>query len=217
MVCRHLTARARGNGNIVADPRLFIWAGPGIYPTPLARGRRHPPDTSNDCHISIHGDRENAGWSVAVRGDVRNWPKGRRSQPIVECGVDRGEFCNRLSSPCLRLTRWRRISAVKNGAKRFHHSRTVSWQTSMPRSNSRFSTLRSDNGKRTYSITTSRITSGKERNYRNGRAGFRWRDVPLPYPQCRHIAIRCSCYDSAHRESPRPLRLKGWAQDNRDS
>jgi hypothetical protein len=33
---------------------------------------------------------------------------------------------------------------------------------SMPRSNNKSSTFRSDSGKRTYIITTSRITSGEE-------------------------------------------------------
>jgi len=62
----------------------------------------------------------------------------------------------------IRLTRWRRMSAANSGPKRFHHSRTVSWQRSTPRSNNRSSTLRNDSGKRRYIITTSRITSGDE-------------------------------------------------------
>jgi hypothetical protein len=41
-------------------------------------------------------------------------------------------------------TRLRRISPANIGPNRVHHSRTVSWQMSMPRSNSRSSTLRSD-------------------------------------------------------------------------
>src|SRR3546814_3637124 len=43
-----------------------------------------------------------------------------------------------------------------------HHSRTVSWQMSIPRSNSRSSTFRSDSGYFTYIITTRRITSRSE-------------------------------------------------------
>jgi hypothetical protein len=54
------------------------------------------------------------------------------------------------------------MSAANIGPKRFHQYRTVSWQTSIPRSNSKSSTLRSDSGNRTYSSTTSRITSGEE-------------------------------------------------------
>jgi hypothetical protein len=65
-------------------------------------------------------------------------------------------------------TRLRRISPANIGPNRVHHSRTVSWQMSMPRSNSRSSTLRSDSGYRTYIMTTSRITSGEESNQRNG-------------------------------------------------
>ena len=51
---------------------------------------------------------------------------------------------------------------VRIGPNLFHHSLTVSWQMSIPRSNSRSSTFRSDSGKRTYISTTSRITSGDE-------------------------------------------------------
>ena len=70
----------------------------------------------------------------------------------------------------------------------------------MIRSNSRSSTLRSDSGNRTYSITTSRITSGEEWNYRNGLTGFQGRDMPVPYPpRYRHIATGCSCIDRAGR------------------
>jgi hypothetical protein len=47
------------------------------------------------------------------------------------------------------------------GPNRFHHIRTVSWQMSMPRSNSRSSTFRKLSGKRTYISTTRRITSGE--------------------------------------------------------
>jgi hypothetical protein len=48
------------------------------------------------------------------------------------------------------------------GPNLFHHIRTVSWQMSIPRSNSRSSTFRSYSGNRTYIITTRRITSGDE-------------------------------------------------------
>ena len=64
------------------------------------------------------------------------------------------------------------VADFAGGPKRFHRSRTVSWQMSMPRSNSRSSTLRSDSGCRTYISTTSRITSGEESNQRNGLSGL---------------------------------------------
>jgi hypothetical protein len=67
-----------------------------------------------------------------------------------------------LAEAAIRLTRCRRISAANSGPNLFHHSRTVSWQMSMPRSASRSSTLRNDRGNRTYIITTRRITSGEE-------------------------------------------------------
>ena len=43
-------------------------------------------------------------------------------------------------------TRFRRISAANTGPNRFHQSRTVSWQMSMPRPNGRSSTFLSDSG-----------------------------------------------------------------------
>ena len=51
--------------------------------------------------------------------------------------------------PRIRLIRWRRMSSANSGPKRFHHSRTVSWQTSMPRSTRRSSKFRRLSGNRT--------------------------------------------------------------------
>ena len=65
-------------------------------------------------------------------------------------------------------TRRLRISAANIGPNRFHQKRTVSWQISIPRSNSRSSTWRSDNGYRTYIITVRRIISGELLKYRKG-------------------------------------------------
>ena len=62
----------------------------------------------------------------------------------------------------MRDTRWRRISPASIGPNLFHQYRTVSWHMSIPRSNSRSSTLRSDNGNRTYIITTSLMIAGDE-------------------------------------------------------
>jgi hypothetical protein len=64
------------------------------------------------------------------------------------------------------------MSPANIGPNLFHHIRTVSWQMSMPRSNSRSSTFRNDNGKRTFIITTSLITSGEELKRRNGEGGL---------------------------------------------
>jgi hypothetical protein len=47
-------------------------------------------------------------------------------------------------------------------------NRTVSWHTSIPRSWSRSSTLRSESGNRTYSITAKRMISGDVLKYRKG-------------------------------------------------
>jgi hypothetical protein len=72
----------------------------------------------------------------------------------------------------MRSTRFLRISAANIGPNRFHQSLTVSWQMSIPRSNSRPSTFRRDSGYFTYIITTRRITSGDESNQRNGSWSF---------------------------------------------
>jgi hypothetical protein len=82
----------------------------------------------------------------------------------------------------MRLTRLRRTSPANIGPNLFHHSRTVSWQMSIPRLNSRSSTFLRLSGKRTYISTTSRITSGEELKYRNGLAGLRGRGMHPPYP-----------------------------------
>jgi hypothetical protein len=50
----------------------------------------------------------------------------------------------------------------KQRTELFHQCLTVSWEMSMPRSASRSSTFRRLSGKRTYIITTRRITSGDE-------------------------------------------------------
>jgi hypothetical protein len=63
------------------------------------------------------------------------------------------------------------MSLANIGPNLFHHILTVSWQMSIPRSNSRSSTLRRLSGKRTYISTTSRITSGDELKRRNGLGG----------------------------------------------
>ena len=52
------------------------------------------------------------------------------------------------------------------------HKRTVSWRSSMPRSNRKSSKFRNDSGNRTDNITTRRITSGDELKQQNGLGGF---------------------------------------------
>jgi len=54
------------------------------------------------------------------------------------------------------------MSPANSGPNLLHHSLTVSWQMSIPRSNSRSSTFRNESGNRTYISTTNRITSGDE-------------------------------------------------------
>ena len=54
-----------------------------------------------------------------------------------------------------------------------HQERTVSWEKSIPCSKSRSSTFRKLNGKRTYIITTIRMTSGDEFKRLKGLSGLR--------------------------------------------
>lgn len=70
--------------------------------------------------------------------------------------LHKGQAFTHISSRCQRqrlylLAEMRRflISLANNGPERHHHSRTVSWQISIPRSNSKSSTWRSDSGNRT--------------------------------------------------------------------
>ena len=76
-------------------------------------------------------------------------------------------FCLTVPDRIL-LTRFLRISAANIGPNLFHQNRTVSWLISMPRSCRRSSTLRSESGKRTYSITAKRMISGLVLKYLNG-------------------------------------------------
>ena len=85
--------------------------------------------------------------------------------------------------PFILEIRWRLISAANIGPNLFHQNLTVSWQMSMPRSQSKSSTFRRDKGKRTYIITTSRMTSGDELKRLNGLAGFRRLGINPPYPR----------------------------------
>jgi hypothetical protein len=61
-----------------------------------------------------------------------------------------------------------RFFATNIGLNKFHQNRMVSWLTSIPRSSSRSSTLRRDNGNRTYIITASRTISGLVLKYLKG-------------------------------------------------
>jgi hypothetical protein len=63
------------------------------------------------------------------------------------------------------------MSAANIGPNLFHQNRTVSWQMSMPRSNSTSSTFRNDSEKRTYISTAKRMISGEELTRRNGLGG----------------------------------------------
>ena len=123
-----------------------------------------------------------------------------RAPEVVRLAVDVGFAALRVTyissrchrqwvTPRIRLTRCRRMSLANIGPKRFHQNLTVSWQRSMPRSNSRSSTLRSDKGKRMCIITTRRITSGDELKQRNGLGGFAldfrfMRARYQPWPRC---------------------------------
>lgn len=66
--------------------------------------------------------------------------------------------------------------------KPVHQNRTVSWQISIPRSNSRSSAFRKDKGKLTYIITTNRMTSDEELKRLNGLSGLQRLGIEPPHP-----------------------------------
>lgn len=78
------------------------------------------------------------------------------------CAFQLRTLIHRFAIALRRRSNARQMSPANNGLNLFHHSLTVSWQISIPRSNSRSSTFRNDSGKRMYVSISSRITSGKE-------------------------------------------------------
>ena len=60
------------------------------------------------------------------------------------------------------------VAALGNGPSLYHQKRTVSWLISILRSCSRSSTLRSENGNRTYIIAARPMVSGDVLKYLNG-------------------------------------------------
>ena len=98
----------------------------------------------------------------------------------------------------IRLTRFLRISAANIGPNLFHQTRTVSWLISMPRSCRRSSTLWSESGNRTYSITAKRMISGLVLKYLNGECFVIWRSYESSLPAsssfCLTVPQRCFSY-----------------------
>lgn len=87
-----------------------------------------------------------------------------------------------------------------------HQKRTVSWLTSMPRSNSRSSTFRSESGNRIYNITARRMISGlvfdvlKWRSFTD-KPGY---DCPPPFSAQVLLTRRCHqrlSFAAAHRKT----------------
>lgn len=78
------------------------------------------------------------------------------------CASQLRTLIHRFAIALQRRSAARQMSPANNGPNLFHHSLTVSWQISVPRSNSRSSTFRNDSGMRMDVSITRRITSGKE-------------------------------------------------------
>lgn len=78
------------------------------------------------------------------------------------CASQLRTLIHRFAIALQRRSNARQTSPANNGPNLFHQSLTVSWQISIPRSNSGSSTFRDDSGKRMYVSITSRISSGKE-------------------------------------------------------
>ena len=108
----------------------------------------------------------NARSSIEVETFLRIWRWPSSNWLTSVAPSDRGYGVHNIRR--MRLTRRRRIADANSGPNRFHQNRTVPWLMSMPRSNTRSSTLRNDSGNRTYIITARRMISGEELKYRNG-------------------------------------------------
>ena len=101
----------------------------------------------------------------------------------------------------IQLTRFLRISAANIGPNLFHQNRTVSWLISTPRSCKKSSTLWSESGKQTYSITARRMISGLvlkclngecfviRRGYETARPVSSWFCLTVPACNICHIII----------------------------
>ena len=85
-----------------------------------------------------------------VRGDETSFSYERNIQPMPKLGPWVEELKRQLEANEKKERRDRlpllRIHSENIGPKRFHQHLAVSWQTSIPRSNSRSSTCLSDNG-----------------------------------------------------------------------
>ena len=108
------------------------------------------------------------------------------SPQIMPLAVDLYEHLVKVPAPMTKTAHPVHTTPVnlsrEHRAKRFHQTRTVSWQMSTPRSDNRSSTFRSDSGYRTYGVTAIRIISGDELKQRNGLA------TSLIFPFYQHSA-----------------------------
>src|SRR5271165_88058 len=91
----------------------------------------------------------------------------------------------------MRTTRFFRISAANIGPNRFHQYRTVSWLMSIPRSDRRSSTLRSDSGYLTYVNTTSLCAAEISRAGLTRRAPGSDLDSLERSPHCQRNSMLC--------------------------
>jgi hypothetical protein len=91
------------------------------------------------------------------------------------------------------------------GPNLFHQNRTVSWLMSIPRSDKRSSTLRSDSGYFTYIITARRIISGELLKYRKGLL------MTGTYPKARDHSAGDLALSPVHFERHRQLNGRGGA------
>lgn len=86
------------------------------------------------------------GGAVRPRTTCLHRPQeGQGVSEVVHLAVDlhlaSSSFHHQWMKARIRGARFRRILAANNEPNRFHYSRTVSWQMSMPRSTSRSSTI----------------------------------------------------------------------------
>lgn len=128
-------------------------------------------EEENGQQLSTRAIIANTRWVVrGPSGRTRNLPAAGPPW-VVALAVDLHEHLVEMPSPLARphtpIRRFR-ISAANVGPNRCHQQRTALWLTSIPRSCSKSSTLRSDSGKRMYIMTARRMISRDVLKYLNG-------------------------------------------------
>src|SRR5690606_33904723 len=103
---------------------------------PLPAGEAHRMNDATGPHVTaLH--LEHCRQLFLSERSRRETIRGSISTPVAAISFAVFALSNlavALDKPRIRLTRWRRMSEANIGPNLFHHSRTVSWHRSIPRS-----------------------------------------------------------------------------------